>query len=404
MDNKLRQALHTLECYNGIFRQLWELGRIHFTESVPTACIRFDKEGNGLQFCFNPKLYEQMSNYEVAFVIAHECMHVMLYHGRRFVKRPDYKSRHEVWNIAADIAIHEILFGEFGFDRSLITTIEPCTVDGVFKDSKSFIRRGETTEYYFDKLHKEGKVKYVSFDEHDFDDAFANAADSAMQKAYRRLTEIEKKELQRKVGQKVEDKEKRKNDNNVGTGAGITVYDALIHELPKKKWELIIKEWAQAFLKTDKYDWTRRDRRISHLPKDMFLPGSLEQHYKKQKLWMFLDTSGSCIDLAPRFLSAAASLPPKFFDVRVFCFDTKIYEIDIRKQEVLGGGGTSFDIIEEYIRKQPDNPDCVFVTTDGYGNDVFPAEPKKWHVFLTSDNRKNFPKQCNFHSFKEGFE
>lgn len=400
MDSKLQQALYILEGYNGIFRQLWELSRIKFTTDVPTAGIAFDKKtGNELLFCFNPEFYDKLSVYELAFIIGHECLHVMLYHGKRYVAIKERELNKDLWNIAADIAIHEIMFREFGFKREYITIIDNmCTVETVFPDRINEIKRSQTMEYYFNELTKDKEIKYVPMDQHNFDEAFANGSDEAMKKAYERLTNVEKQELKDKLADipKPSNKEQEAGDTPLGT-----VYDTPILEHTKKKWETVIKDWASTHLVSTRTDWTNKNRRFNSVKSKLKIPSYFTPEIKPVTVWMFLDTSGSCIDLAPRFLTAAASLPPKIFDARVFCFDTDIYEVNIREGKVIGGGGTAFDIIQEFIDKQGTHPDYVFVTTDGYGNQVKPKQPRKWKVYLTTDNKSCFPDTCEFHSFNE---
>jgi hypothetical protein len=43
-------------------------------------------------------------------------------------------------------------------------------------------------------------------------------------------------------------------------------------------------------------------------------------------------------------------LPNEKFEVKMHCFDTKVYETTIESRRLYGFGGTSFDIIEDYIQ------------------------------------------------------
>lgn len=396
LDNKLRAALKELECHNGMFRQLWELGRIHFTEEIPTAGVSFSlKDGKYLSFAFNPTFYDSLTAYELAFVISHECMHVLLEHGIRSVSNPEYDGAREVVNVAMDIALHEIMFREFGFERDRVS-VSLCDVDSVFKDLP--VARDRSFEYYYDQLHKHNKVTYVSLDSHDFKNMSSREINNLIKRAMGNLSNQEKRELLEKIASKIDNKEE---STQRGDQPGQNWYDVTVTAVEKRKWEMVIKEWAQSFLREDKYDWTKPSRRMPHMNRNMFMPNMLELEIKRTNVWLFMDTSGSCIGLADRFFSAAASLPKRFFKPRLFCFDTEIYETDLSSKKVYGGGGTSFDIMEDYIQKSGTYPDFVFVITDGYGNDVKPAHPEKWHVFLTTEDKHCFPAECKFHSFSE---
>ena len=81
-------------------------------------------------------------------------------------------------------------------------------------------------------------------------------------------------------------------------------------------------------------------------------------------------------------------------------FDTKVYETTIESRRLYGFGGTSFDIIEDYIQSyiKKNNlkyPEAVFVITDGCGNSVNPQIPKNWYWFLSKNYITYIPKESN---------
>jgi predicted metal-dependent peptidase len=128
------------------------------------------------------------------------------------------------------------------------------------------------------------------------------------------------------------------------------------------------------------------------------------------EIWLFLDVSGSCYNLRDHFFSAALTIPEDKIKIRAFSFDTKTYEVDLSTGKLRGGGGTAFHIIEERIqqemrtsRKHP----VVFVFTDGWGTQVTPTEPKKWHWFIDGGefgiNHATYlsSEDCSFHDMKD---
>jgi hypothetical protein len=133
----------------------------------------------------------------------------------------------------------------------------------------------------------------------------------------------------------------------------------------------------------------------------------IKQVYDRIDVWFFQDTSGSCVDYAKRFFAAAASLPQDRFRVRLFCFDTKVYETSLKTGKLYGFGGTCFDIIEDSIQstcKKEDipYPEVVFIVTDGYGNNVYPEYPKKWYWFLTEHSSDYcIPNECHKYELKD---
>ena len=67
--------------------------------TMPTACV--NAQG---QIKYNPQWFASLTIMEVAFVLAHECMHYMLMHCVRIGARD-----HSLWNRACDGVINEML-------------------------------------------------------------------------------------------------------------------------------------------------------------------------------------------------------------------------------------------------------------------------------------------------------
>jgi hypothetical protein len=156
--------------------------------------------------------------------------------------------------------------------------------------------------------------------------------------------------------------------------------------------------------------WVHPNRRFNLISSEFMLPSTYEieaPNKERVEVWFFLDTSGSCSHLGERFFKAAASLPENRFDVKLFCFDTGVYPTSLKEKKLYGFGGTCFHQIEDYIQqetkaKNKKYPKAVFVVTDGYGSDVYPEHPKKWHWFLTPHHStSNIPKECNKYNLKD---
>ena len=217
------------------------------------------------------------------------------------------------------------------------------------------------------------------------------------------LSEEEKKTLGDKFKEMEDgDKEGKSENKTAGTMAGNMVKQLNIKKvIKKKKWEAVIKKWSNKYLKDELKDveqWAMTARRFNELPTSMFLPSEVQMEAKSEekcriKVWFFQDTSGSCSHLVKRFFKAALSLPPERFDVKMHCFDTKVYETDLKSQKLYGFGGTTFSCIESYIQgeikagkvKGNKYPEAVFVITDGFGDNVVPQKPEKWFWFIDGD-------------------
>jgi hypothetical protein len=158
--------------------------------------------------------------------------------------------------------------------------------------------------------------------------------------------------------------------------------------------------------------WERVNSRYSQIISDkIHLPTNckvLDEYKEKNKIdvFFFLDTSGSCINLKDRFFSAANSLDPKKFNIRLFCFDTRVVETSLSSGRVYGGGGTSFSIIERHIQsviktEKKKYPKAVFLITDGLGDIVHPEKPDRWYWFLSYNYRSCIPSKSKIFMLSE---
>ena len=101
---------------------------------------------------------------------------------------------------------------------------------------------------------------------------------------------------------------------------------------------------------------------------------------RPSKLLVFIDSSGSIAPkLLKRFLLTIKSIFSRTIkDIDMFFFDTelkskepiktKIY--NIHKIDVIGRGGTNFECIFEYIKKNQNKYDGILIFTDGYAPEV----------------------------------
>jgi predicted metal-dependent peptidase len=378
-----------LERHHAVFYKLWELGVPLFTKSIPTAAVCFDKVGRCIQFMFNPDFWRRLDDDQRDFVISHECLHVILNHGARMRDSAD-KSR---CNVAMDVVVNQMLLEKFGFDRDEIDLDkEYCWLDNVFSPPE---QPGETFEYYFNRTTPSPKRKFVLVDIHDFLDG--SEAAEAIGRLNDDLSPEEKDEIKGLIDKHFQDEKDDKKGVGRGDHAGSTWKFMKAERIrPKRKWETVIRRWTKKLLRNE-FDyfehWIRINRRLVMLPEDIVLPTEMETQEReddgKIQLYFFLDTSGSCSHLAERFWKAAMSVPSDRFEKRLFCFDTKVYDVNEKDKKLYGFGGTSFDILEQRIRQDikkgatKSYPQAVFVITDGHGTRVQPEKAERWHWFLS---------------------
>jgi len=437
-----------LEDKHALFYKFWEIGKIVFTESIPTAGVYFDRENNVVGFHINPTFWNYLDEYTKLFIICHEMLHVVLHHGVRI--RDSVKINSWAINICTDVVVNHLLVNKFGFNRRKLKGMtkelkekwekykiskndkhkvdmkdpfgdyrDYCWVDTSFnpKEHKELTSlKGkippddESYEYYYSLLPKmqcSGIDK--SMDEHD---GLVNVKDidELMKDLDKQLEMEEKEDLQEMVEEHFQkDEQNNKKNQKAGTEAGNiwTFADVDYKSVRKKrKWETIIKKWMHKYLRYASRDieqWSRINRRFVMIPKDCFLPTEYEMDdlfddEQKIEVWFFLDTSGSCAGYKDRFFKAAASLPPNRFNLKLLCFDTKVYETTLASKKLFGFGGTSFSCLETYIQKKCKEekityPKAIFVLTDGYGDHISPQYPERWYFFLTTQYEDYLPKE-----------
>ncbi len=381
-----------LEKHHAIFDRLWSLGKPTFTREIPTAAVFFDKVGESIDFQINPDFWATLDDAQKKFVISHECLHVILYHGFRINQLN--KSELQIANLALDVVVNHSLVDKFGFDRTLSDPNNKyCWVDTVFPKDPPEI--GKYYEFYYNLLEKMkeeggnlGKLQGSVLDSHDGLSSFNTPEFEEKVKSL--VSEEELESLSDFVEAQTEDIEDITQE--AGCSPGNTFRLASNTKVKKKrKWETVIKKWAAKYIKDNEVEqWARRNRRFSFMANDFMIPTDQEvEEFEKDRIqvWFFQDTSGSCSGFVDRFFNAAKSLPLDRFDVKMHCFDTRVYETTLESRRLYGFGGTTFSCIESYIQNyiRTHNlpyPKAVFIITDGYGNNVYPEKPERWYWFI----------------------
>ena len=172
-------------------------------------------------------------------------------------------------------------------------------------------------------------------------------------------------------------------------------------EKPEVPWQTLLAQFVKQ-VHSGKLEWTPPSRR--HLWHDLYLQS---HRSKKIEICVGIDTSGSCIEVLPKFFSELASLLKSFDAYTVYCiqcdcgvekftiYDSDSSPFDIQnasKMEYSGGGGSCMTPIFTEINKRSLEIDACIVLTDGYV-DVMqtpPSFPTMW--ILTSDGNKDFCK------------
>lgn len=393
-----RELALRLEEHHAIFSQLWQISTRVYDDSIKTACVSFDDVGQVTCLSVNPKFWEQQSATQKEFIMCHEMLHVLLEHGRRV--KDAVKANQPAINATMDVVVNELLVGSFGFKRKDIDPKDKlCWISTVFPKRKDVVPN-QTFEYYFNRLPKKDTYKALVLDDH----SKLGSGDISKMAEWisSKLSPDEKRSILSKLG-----KEAIEVSKLPGTEAGGLIKAmAMLRVRRQPKFETLIKTALRVIADSGiEETWiTALNRRIStvHTSK-VILPTEVDGEgidKRRALIYFFLDTSGSCAGLADRFWRLALSVPRDVFDVRLRCFDTRVYEVSLKEKKLYGFGGTSFAILEQHIQAEINGgkyPDGVFIVTDGYGDSVVPVKPEKWHVLLTTPYKTCFPDKVNFY-------
>jgi predicted metal-dependent peptidase len=411
--DEMIEIQNELAVHNVIFQEFWKIGKPIFTLRIKTAAVGFGRSGEVLYLIINPDFWGSLDLENKKFVISHECLHVILNHGKR---GENYKNKEDL-NKAMDIVINELLIGSFGFNKYDILNWEQlCFVETIFSKElileKSIHKYGSFDYYYQLMVENETNQEKETVDQHgsvsgesesdmnsngkDLDinklieDAIANSEElneSIYEEVEDKLSNEEKQELGNKIDQDM-------GRSQAGTNPFGKFIDTPSTPIKKiKKWEEIVRKHVRsiiAYRTQEKESWVARNRKMIMMDEDILIPGEWEEEvpdFAKYNLVFFLDASGSCNAHAQRFVKLLRSIPEEIFEINAYSFDTRIYKIDLKENGVRGCGGTRFSILDDEVRKLTESkkrhPDAIFVLSDGDGDSFYPEKPKLWHWILT---------------------
>jgi len=321
---------------------------------------------DGQKFYYNSRFIMLLKPKEVEFLVGHEVLHVVYDHiGRRGNRDP------QMWNIADDYCVNADLkrhkVGQF------ITTV-PCLYEQKYD--------GLPAEEVYDDLMK--NVQKISVDElidqllddhmdgDDGDDGDGEDGDKEGKgKGKRpRMSQEEKDRVRQEVKQAIISAAQSAEAGTLPKGVERLIRDTTNPQMP---WRELIQTNLTSCIRTD-YSWARPSRRSWHM--EAIMPGMTPG--QEIDVVVTLDMSGSISDKqAQAFLGEVGGMMDSFdgYKVHLFCFDTKTYNPQdfssenmdlIENYEPMGGGGTDFDCIFDYLKENAIEPKRLIVFTDGY--------------------------------------
>jgi predicted metal-dependent peptidase len=319
---------------------------------------------DGLKFYYNSRFIMMLKPKEVEFLVGHEVLHVVYDHmGRRNHRDP------QIWNIADDYAVNADLkrhkVGQF------ITTV-PCLYEQKY-DGKA------AEEIYDDLMKNVQKIDVNSLIDQMIDDHIDGDEDGegdgdgdqeGKGKGRPKMSPEERERVRQEVKQAIINAAQSAEAGSLPLGVERLIKQ---HTNPVMPWRELIQTNLTSAIRTD-FSWMRPSRRSWHM--DAIMPGMTPG--EEIDVVVAIDMSGSISNKqAQAFLGEIGGMMESFdgYKVHVFCFDTDIYNPQdfnsesmdtIDAYEPMGGGGTDFDAIFDYLKKVGNVPKRLICFTDGY--------------------------------------
>ena len=328
------------------------------TEDIPTAAT------NGERVLFNPNFCDELSDEELKFLVAHECMHPMLEHPFR---RQDRDIR--VWNQAGDYVINQLLVDE---------NMGKMPEGGLY-DMDVWHKGGGTTDGIYKILPKEGPSDDSNGGIGSVGKGGGDPLDQCLD------AEGGQAENEQKASEwKVKVAQAAQAAKMMGKmSAGLERFVGKVLEA-KVDWREVLQRFVEK-CKDDTRSWSRPNRRF--LAQGLYLPSSSGE--AMGELVVAVDCSGSIDEdtlnqFAAEVLTIKEDSNPSCIHVVYFDSEVCHYEKFTRDDELHiephGGGGTAFSPVFDYLNKHGIDPiACVFLTDlycDDYGDE--PSFPVLW--------------------------
>ena len=348
-------------------------------ESIETAAT--DAE----YIYFSPKFLNELSDNELDFILMHEILHVVLKHCFR-----DGDRIPELFNIACDIVINSIILQEHGFDLKSITLDKYGTSMHIAPDGKEGCNY--TAEEVYEMLEKKMSNKGMkgkngsdnnsqgsssSSNSSDSDGDTGGTSNSKTIDDHSKWKEKsgENKDKEVEWDNRVYEAIKAIERQNEASGVGnMPAYmERIINKLttPQIDWRYVLNEFIQEEI--NDYTFLPPDYRYSG---DFFLPSYSDKDDIVKNVLFMIDTSGSMTNEMITYSFSEVYGAISMFDGKLSgklgFFDYVVHNVvdfddvsDIVKIKPMGGGGTSFESVFEYVDKMNEPPVMIIILTDG---------------------------------------
>ena len=318
------------------------------SDYIPTAAT------DGRKFMFNRTFVDNLTDPMLDFLVGHEVLHCVFDHMEA---RGDRLPR--LYNAAADFNINMTLVEQ--------NIGEPITSDKLDGGSMCL------------------DWKYKGWNSYEiYDDLFENAKDAEGMDVHLEVAEPGDEDGEgKRVKIEMSEEERKQLADEIkqatiqaaqAAGDGVPeVIKRMINELvaPKMDWRDVLRTQLESSIKSD-FTFMRPSKRSG----DVIFPGMNRD--EELNICVALDTSGSISqDMLRDFLSEVGGIMDQYssYRIHVLQFDTNVYGAEdftsddgrsISEYELVGGGGTDFDVVFSYLAQEDIVPDQLIMFTDGY--------------------------------------
>ncbi|WP_294974454.1 VWA-like domain-containing protein [uncultured Leuconostoc sp.] len=282
---------------------------------------------------------------QIALALAHEALHVIWQHPLRYAK----KQQDSLIDLGTDLAVNQYLPDQLGDLPGALTLQTIFEMYGKMlpanEDSEVYISR---LSEFVDQIPSHGNNKLDSHSDWSSAEDALDEAKAALDMVLKKATEDAKRS---------------------GRGQLSPIVRQHIDEViaPKRNWRALIRTGLSQQPNKRRESRARFNRRQAYR---LDLAGEISVF--NTQLVVFIDNSASISDQQVGMMLANVLELTKQFDasVRVFSFDTQVYEIKKIKEWVRHtGGGTTFQSIFNALSDKKFNPKqtIVVILTDGDG-------------------------------------
>ena len=352
---------------------------------------------DGRHIFYNPEFVNAMVEYrDSLFAMSHEVMHCLYNHVGKISRRGDRDS--DLWGFAVDYVVNGELYESFGHLMSVIQ---------VYYDAK--YKNWSAEQVYDDLLQNPDQLPKTcqQVDQHlyidivpdgqeDDDEGQGNQegkgkgskddqSDDGMPRV--RMTESEFKKLcdetrknaihAARVHQEQSTKDMMQSAGTLPAGIQRLIDDLLV---PRIDWRSALKRFVTTRT-SRRYTYQRPNKRF--IGSGMTLPG-FRDRVDELDIVVAVDTSGSISqDQLTKFISEMSGIIKSFrrYNILTFCFDGDVVEESVttitrgngdKMKDLMpfvrnlgGGGGTMFEAVFEYLKKERKKPRMILLLTDG---------------------------------------